>query len=211
MHTGAANGAAFAQMTLELDAGGILLQGQTQRFVYVLAGELSLEEPGKRKPHRLVPGSFAYFPRHYPHRITAAAPSRLAVIDKPFLSLDPEPVRLPWFVTGHEDEVAAVPLNGDEGVQVRSLLPDSNAFDFACNIMTYAPGAALSQVEVHYMEHGLLMLQGGGIYRLGESWYPTTAGDFLWMAPFCPQWFGAIGKTPAKYLIYKDFNRHPLG
>jgi (S)-ureidoglycine aminohydrolase len=30
------------------------------------------------------------------------------------------------------------------------------------------------------------------------------------MAPFCPQWFGALGKTPAKYLIYKDWNRHPL-
>jgi (S)-ureidoglycine aminohydrolase len=60
------------------------------------------------------------------------------------------------------------------------------------------------------MEHGLLMLQGGGIYRLGDSWYPTTSGDFIWMAPFCPQWFGAIGKKPAKYLIYKDFNRHTI-
>jgi len=30
------------------------------------------------------------------------------------------------------------------------------------------------------------------------------------MAPYCPQWFGAIGKVPAKYLIYKDFNRHTL-
>ena len=41
-------------------------------------------------------------------------------------------------------------------------------------------------------------------------WYPVTAGDFIWMAPYCPQWFGAIGKQPAKYLIYKDFNRHTL-
>ena len=38
---------------------------------------------------------------------------------------------------------------------------------------------------------------------------PTTAGDFIWMGPYCPQWFGALGKTPAKYLIYKDWNRHP--
>jgi (S)-ureidoglycine aminohydrolase len=29
------------------------------------------------------------------------------------------------------------------------------------------------------------------------------------MAPYCPQWFGALGKTPAKYLIYKDWNRQP--
>ena len=52
--------------------------------------------------------------------------------------------------------------------------------------MTYQPGAALSQVEIHYMEHGLLMLKGGGIYRLGDQWYPMQAGDFIWMAPFCP-------------------------
>jgi (S)-ureidoglycine aminohydrolase len=38
----------------------------------------------------------------------------------------------------------------------------------------------------------------------------VTAGDFIWMAPWCPQWFGALGKVPAKYLIYKDWNRHPL-
>jgi (S)-ureidoglycine aminohydrolase len=55
-----------------------------------------------------------------------------------------------------------------------------------------------------------MMLAGGGIYRLGDHWYPVMAGDFIWMAPYCPQWFGAIGKTPAQYLIYKDWNRHPL-
>jgi (S)-ureidoglycine aminohydrolase len=76
--------------------------------------------------------------------------------------------------------------------------------------MVYQPGAALSMVEMHVMEHGLIMLEGGGIYRLGDSWYPVTAGDFIWMGPWCPQWFGAIGKVSAKYLIYKDWNRHPL-
>jgi (S)-ureidoglycine aminohydrolase len=90
---------------------------------------------------------------------------------------------------------------------VRALIPENPAFDFAVNTMTFQPGAALSMVEVHVMEHGLLMLEGGGIYRLGEKWYPVTAGDFIWMAPYCPQWFGALGKTPARYLIYKDWNR----
>ena len=28
--------------------------------------------------------------------------------------------------------------------------------------------------------------------------------------PYCPQWFGALGKTAGQYLIYKDWNRHPL-
>ena len=76
--------------------------------------------------------------------------------------------------------------------------------------MAYAPGASLSQVEVHYMEHGVLMLEGSGIYRLGNAWYPVQAGDFIWMAPYCPQWFGCIGKASAKYLIYKNLNRHVI-
>ena len=52
--------------------------------------------------------------------------------------------------------------------------------------MTYQPGAALPMVEIHVMEHGLLMLEGGGIYRLGDAWYPVEAGDFIWMAPLLP-------------------------
>ena len=107
-------------------------------------------------------------------------------------------------------QVNPEPLEGDASIEVRHLVPDNVAFDFAVNVMTYQPGAALPMVESHVMEHGLLMLSGGGIYRLGDCWYPVKAGDFIWMAPFCPQWFGALGKTPAKYLIYKDWNRHPL-
>jgi (S)-ureidoglycine aminohydrolase len=60
------------------------------------------------------------------------------------------------------------------------------------------------------MEHGLLLLDGQGIYRLGERWYPIQAGDAIWMGPYCPQWFAAIGKNPARYLYYKDVNRDPL-
>ena len=29
------------------------------------------------------------------------------------------------------------------------------------------------------------------------------------MAPYCPQWFVAMGKSPARYLYYKDVNRDP--
>ena len=77
--------------------------------------------------------------------------------------------------------------------------------------MTYQPGAALSMVEVHVMEHGLLMLEGGGIYRLGDSWYPVTAGDFIWMGPYCPQWFGAIGKASREISHLQRLEPSPTG
>ena len=79
----------------------------------------------------------------------------------------------------------------------------------AVNIFKYAPGATLPFVETHVMEHGLLMLAGEGIYRLEDRWYPVRAGDAIWMAPYCPQWFVATGKAPASYIYYKDVNRWP--
>jgi (S)-ureidoglycine aminohydrolase len=201
-------GAGFTQMTVELDAKGTLREGPTQRFLYVLEGTVTLNEPSTKKIHTLSMGGYAFLPTDHPHTLTAKTKARVEVIEKPFLPLEGEPN--PVMILGREQDAKPTSLNGDDGIQVRALLPDSMRFDFACNTMTYAPGASLSQVEMHYMEHGLLMLEGGGIYRLGDNWYPTQAGDFIWMAPYCPQWFGAIGKKPAKYLIYKDFNRHPL-
>jgi (S)-ureidoglycine aminohydrolase len=209
VHIAPALGAAFSMMTLEIASHGTLTEGPTQRLLYVLSGKLTLSVEGSRKTHKLSPGTFAYIPTDHAHTLTALTPSRVAVIDKPFLPLATEPN--PTFLIGREQDLPPTALNGDPSLQVRNLLPTTLTHDFAVNTMTYAPGASLSQVEIHYMEHGLLMLEGGGIYRLGDHWYPTQTGDAIWMSPYCPQWFGAIGKVPAKYLIYKDFNRHPLG
>ena len=56
----------------------------------------------------------------------------------------------------------------------------------------------------------LLMVEGQGVYRLADEWYPVQKGDVIWMASYCPQWFVAMGKGPARYLYYKDVNRDPL-
>ena len=207
VHISPAAGAAFTQYTAELEAGGTLGSTSAQRFVYVIEGAGDLSTPSSFKT--LNPGGYVYLPAATEHTLTAQQKSRLAVIEKAYQPLPGVPA--PELLIGHESNVAATPLMGDPDLEVRALLPDEAGFDFAVNTMTYQPGAALSMVEVHVMEHGLLMLEGGGIYRLGDSWYPVTAGDFIWMGPYCPQWFGALGKVPAKYLIYKDWNRHPLG
>ncbi len=207
VHAAPQMGARFTQMTAEFAAGGSLGVTPAQRFVYVIEGELELKAGGKK--HVLDPGGFAYLPEAAAHTVHALSASRAAVIEK---SYEPQPgVAAPEVVVGDEAAVSAVPLMDDEALKVRALMPDGPPYDFAVNTMTYDPGASLSMVEIHVMEHGLLMLEGGGIYRLGDSWYPVNAGDFIWMAPYCPQWFGALGKRPAKYLIYKDWRRHPLG
>jgi (S)-ureidoglycine aminohydrolase len=201
VHAGPAMGAGFTQYTVELEPEGSFHLGQAQSFVYVLDGGVTCGETS------LTPGHYAWLPPDRGVRVTATKASRVAVIEKPHSAWNGV---VPGSVTGDERLIAPKPLLGDESVAVRTLLPEDPAFDCAVNTITFQPGATLPMVEVHIMEHGLLMLEGEGIYRLGDRWYQAAAGDFIWMAPYCPQWFGALGKVPAKYLIYKDWNRHPL-
>jgi len=206
IHVGPAAGAAFTQYTAEIESGGTLVTTPLQRFLYVLEGVADLvTDTGF---FSLTPGSFAFLPAEAHHTLTVRQRTVIAVIEKPYDPLGGYPS--PITVVGNEATVASAALMGDDDLQVRNLLPADPSFDFAVNTMTYQPGASLAQVEIHVMEHGLLMLEGAGIYKLGDHWYPVTAGDFIWMAPYCPQWFCAVGKRPAKYLIYKDTNRHPI-
>lgn len=207
VHIGPASGAAFTQYTAEFEAGGILGGTPAQRFIFVMEGGLKVEAEDKQVEMGML--GYAYFPEGLSHRVVATKKSRVAVVEKRYQPLGS--VESPRLIVSSEDAVTSNSLAGDPDLQVKCLLPDTMSFDFAVNTMTYQPGAALSMVEMHVMEHGLMMLEGGGIYRLGDSWYSVTAGDFIWMSPWCPQWFGALGKVPAKYLIYKDWNRHPLG
>jgi len=199
VHAAPVIGARFTQYTAEFEPGGSLGPASLQRFLYVLQGELKIDGVV------LVRGDYAYASAEHATTVSAKSAARAAIIEKPYLPLPGVPA--PAGFTGRESDVAAMALMGDNALEVRALIPDNPSFDFAVNTMTYLPGATLPMVEIHVMEHGLLMLAGGGIYRLGDSWYPVAEGDFIWMAPFCPQWFGALGKTPAKYLIYKDWNR----
>jgi (S)-ureidoglycine aminohydrolase len=199
-------GAAFTQCSVEFEPGGVLGAAAGQRFIYVLEGAVTLESGSGRRT--LAKDDYAYIPQAASHQTTAKKKARAVVIERPYRAV--QGIACPGLLAGHEPDVVSQALMDDKDLQVRGLLPDTTAFDFAVNTMTYQPGAALSMVEVHVMEHGLLMLEGGGVYRLDDDWHPVTAGDFIWMAPYCPQWFGALGKTPAKYLIYKDWNRHPL-
>ncbi len=178
-----------------------------QRFVYVMQGSLILTISGDTQ--QLETGYFAYIPADTNHSLTATTESQLLIFEKPYqkTNLTNE---YPKFVTGNSWSGDGVPFLGDEDARVRTLLPDTQAFDMAVNLFTFQSGAALPFVETHIMEHGFYLLEGQGIYRLDDSWYPIQAGDTLWMGSYCPQWFCAFGKTQSTYIYYKDVNRDPL-
>lgn len=203
-----AMGSRFSQYLAKMEKGAVAgppLAGM-ERFVYVLEGALHLEAEGE--DIRLSAGGYAFLPAGLPHLLDALEPSRINVFERRYCPV--ARIDVPTMVIGREQDVKGEPFLGDPDARLKTLLPDTPAYDLAVNLFTFQPGAALPFVEVHIMEHGLLMTAGQGIYRLGESWYPVAAGDAIWMAPYCPQWFAAHGKTPASYLYYKNVHRDPL-
>ena len=180
--------------------------GPIEYVIYVLAGACRAELGGSR--HALAAGDYVYLPTEHDFRFSDAAPgTQLLIFQKRF-----EPLagyEKPGLIVGHAKDVPGQPFLGNEDARLQVLLPDKPEFDLAVNIFTYQPGATLPFVESHIMEHGLVMLSGQGIYRLDADWHPVQAGDVIWMAPYCPQWFVAMGKVPASYIYYKDVNRAP--
>lgn len=201
-------GAKFTQYTAEMQAAGNLGQVPAgfSRFVYVHGGTVKLSVGSDT--HTLDAGGYAYLPPELAHQVYAEDLAKLTVIEKPYITLDQVPV--PPLVVGNVAEVQVGPLPGEDRIELRTLLPNSLAFDFAVNVMTYPTGVSLPFVEIHVMEHGLVMLQGEGIYLLHEDHHAVKAGDVIYMAPYCPQWFAASNGVSG-YLIYKDVNRHPQG
>lgn len=204
-----AMGARFTQMLVTLDRNGVG-EGNTgafQYFIYVVEGNGGIFLDDKR--HRLDAGSYVYLPADKDIQIKSTCDKfQLLILQKSYIPLSG--AQKPGPIVGHEREVKGQPFLGNEDARLQVLLPDNPDFDMAVNIFTYQSGATLPFVETHVMEHGLLMLSGQGIYRLESDWHPVKAGDVIWMAPYCPQWFVAMGKTPASYIYYKDVNREPF-
>jgi (S)-ureidoglycine aminohydrolase len=205
----AMNGPRFTQMqiTLEANGRGAGRTGDLEHFYYVLSGKCTARL-GRRKV-QLSAGSYVFLPPKTDFTfVNGARKTVLVAFQKPYQPLSG--TRKPGVLAGHQGEVKGEPFLGDKDARLQVLLPDQPGFDMAVNIFTYQPGATLPFVETHIMEHGLLMLRGQGVYRLDTDHHPVMAGDVIWMASYCPQWFVAMGKTPASYIYYKDVNRAPM-
>ncbi|KAF8412475.1 hypothetical protein HHK36_000439 [Tetracentron sinense] len=176
-----------------------------ERFLFVVQGTVALANVSGIS-HRLLVDSYAYLPPNFEHSLKCDAAATLVVFERRYVYLENH---IPEQIVGSTDIQPLLETPG-EVFELRKLLPMSAPYDFNIHIMDFQPGEFLNVKEVHYNQHGLLLLEGQGIYRLGDSWYPIQAGDAIWMAPFVPQWYAALGKTRSRYLLYKDVNRNPL-
>ncbi len=188
---------------------GCELKGATkasQIFFYVVEGSATATAGGKTQ--KLTKGQFVYVPIETDYAFTDMAEgTQILTFHKVYEHL--EGYEVPDVIFDDQANHDGPIYMDDEALRIQVLLPADLNFDMAVNIFTYQTGGNLPMVETHIMEHGLLYLQGQGIYMLDHEWYPIKKGDSIWMAPYCQQWFTAMGKEPAVYIYYKNVNRFP--
>jgi (S)-ureidoglycine aminohydrolase len=200
-------GANFVQMLLEMAPAAITerpLDADLEHFFYVLEGTVALE--GEGITEKLSPGGFGYLPEGAPVSVSnpTEETSKVIWIKRRFERID---LPLPEPIFGNQAEIPLEP--GDvQGSYGQLLLPfDDPAFDMGMSILHFEPGVYFDYVETHIMEHGLYMLTGQGIYYLGDDLMEVRATDFMYIAPYCPQFYFATGWENSSYLLYKDINR----
>ena len=203
-------GAAFSMYLAEIPKGGscaVAPRGHA-RFVMALRGEAvwTAAAAAGQKTVTTKENEYAFFPAHEPHTCTTKAHTTLLVYEKAYHGSDDGETP-----TVQHGDVEASPLlpTGVEVFKLRKLLPQALAYDFNVHVMDFLPGEYLKVREVHHNQHGLLLVNGEGIYRLGDDFFPVTAGDAIYMAPYVPQWYGALGTNTSRYVLYKDTNREP--
>jgi len=206
-------GARFVQYELVVQPGGGTRDPRDEdleHFLFVLEGSLEFRLDGAAHP--LETGSFCWLPPSRPFQFTnrSGCVTRAVWVRRRFPPV--EGVALPAPLISRESQVRAVPT---DTYMEQHLTPyEEPAFDMGINLQVFEPGVYFSEVESHVMEHGLYMLQGCGIYWLNGDFIETRRDDFIYMAPFCPQFFYATGWERSAYLLYKDVNRdyaHPEG
>ncbi|MEJ7740499.1 MAG: (S)-ureidoglycine aminohydrolase [Chitinophagaceae bacterium] len=201
-------GASLCQTLITMGKGGRItgLTKDAQIFFYVLEGKCKASISGAEK--MVSGGQYVYVPVQNEYLFENPEDgTQILSFHKRYEKLDLYDV--PAVIFGDASAIEGVTYLDDPNLRLQLLLPGHLSFDMAVNIFTYDPGGHLPFVETHIMEHGLMYLQGQGIYRLDNDWYPVKKGDCIWMAPYCPQWFTAMGKEPAVYIYYKNVNRFP--
>lgn len=174
-----------------------------EQFFFVLEGELNFEIEGKT--HKMVQGGFSWLPPQCAFQFTnkGDASSRVAWVRRRYEQVDG--IAIPAPIVANEKDVAGEPT---DTYMEQHLTPyEDLAFDMGINLQVFDPGVYFSFVESHVMEHGLYMLYGRGVYWLNGDYMEVQKDDFIYMAPWCPQFFYATGWDKSAYLLYKDVNR----
>ena len=221
------NGALFSMCLVKMPDGaemGPALEG-VERFFLVLEGAVIAHAPPgtNRKDVRITSDKsgdceYMFIPAHAlsmtsAEQFRAEGATTILLFEQVYRPSPYAKEKKPEFTFGFIDEKPTLDPGAPEVFTLRKLLPLEEAYDFNIHIMDFEPGQSLHCNEMHYNQHGMLILEGQGIYRLGQGegqWYHLRAGDAVYMAPYCPQWYAALEPGRTRYILYKDTYRDPL-
>ncbi|NLH00004.1 MAG: hypothetical protein GX491_21815 [Chloroflexi bacterium] len=199
-------GARFVEHELFFETGGKTVRPideDFEHFLYVQQGSIGLDLCGKK--HKLIEGGFSWLPPHMPFELANPDGDLARVIWIRRRYVESPDASMPSPIVAHESDVPAKPT---DTYMEQHLTPyEDPAFDMGINLQVFDPGVYFSFVESHIMEHGLYMTKGRGLYWLNRDFIEVKENDFIYMAPFCPQFFYSTGWTKSAYLLYKDVNR----
>ncbi|MGW0035825.1 (S)-ureidoglycine aminohydrolase [Gordonia sp. NPDC003376] len=197
----------FGFYRLEIEPGGGS-DGPAGRgfesFLYVVQGSPAIAVDGNDGTV-LSTGGYVYVPDGCHFSVDADKAATLLWIKKRYEPI--EGVGTPEVVWGSFATAERIPGSVPGIWRSEAYDPRDPAFDFAMSILYLDPGAVFPRVEIHDEEHGLYMTSGQGLYYLGDQYHEVATGDFVYMAPYCPQYFVPTGGEQAAYLLYKDVNR----
>ena len=196
--------------------GSVLKDGHTSKpfaaeegvesFIWVMDGEGELEVRIGDESKTLGQGGFAYAPhdKALEFKNTGRGDIRVILYKQRYI---PAEGKQPYTVFGNTNEIEEVNYMGLEQVFLKDLLPIDTNFDMNFHILSFAPGGCHPFIETHVQEHGAYLLEGEGIYLLGNDWVQTMAEDFIWFGPFTQQACYGTGNGRFTYIYSKDCHR----
>lgn len=206
MATPQITGARFTEYEMHIHPNGKtegVIEEEFEQFLYVLEGTVELLCCGKM--HNFVKGNYFWLPPHTAFSLHNKSDALCRAIWIRRRYEEVAGIQIPSPIIAHENDI--IKLDVDTYKEQHLTPYEDIAFDMGINIQTFDPGIYFSFVESHIMEHGLYMTEGCGVYYLNKDYMEVAKGDFIYMAPYCSQFYYSTGWTKSQYLLYKDVNR----
>ena len=203
-------GASFVQYIAEVAPGASTTKtfggDGIETFVFFLDGEGELTVNIGNEEKKLTQGGYAFAPADLGINMKnkSEGTMRILLYKQIYIPLEGKSARI---VFGNVNDIKERIYDDMENVFITDLLPVEIGFDMNMHILSFEPDGCHPFVETHVQEHGAYLMQGQGIYLLGDEWVQVMKEDFIWFGPFMQQAVYTTGRERLTYIYSKDCNR----
>lgn len=181
-------------------------EADVESFIYVMDGEGEIIVKVGGESRHLSQGGYAFAPsdKALEFENTGRGDVRILLYKQRYIAAEG---MKPYTVFGNVNDIEEANYMGLPQVFIKDLLPVDINFDMNFHVLSFEPGGCHPFIETHVQEHGAYLLEGEGIYLLGNDWVQTMAEDFIWFGPFTQQACYGTGASRFTYIYSKDCHR----